>query len=241
MGNINALLLAAGYGTRLRPFTLTTPKCLASVGGKPIIENWIEALEETSCNIARINTHYLADKVVEHIDQLNNRNMKIELVHEPELLGTAGTLLANRDLFSNSSGLLIHADNAMKGSLNEFIDAHNKRPDDCALTMLTFKTREPQKCGIVELDSQGRMIAFHEKKQDPPGNIANGAVYAFDASFIREIEKLEKEEGPLKDFSCDVLPRMVGRVATWMTDDIYIDIGSQESLLEAQRLWGQGK
>ena len=36
------------------------------------------------------------------------------------------------------------------------------------LTMLTFKTREPQKCGIVELDSQGRMIAFHEKKQDPP-------------------------------------------------------------------------
>ena len=73
----------------------------------------------------------------------------------------------------------------MKGSLNEFIDAHNKRPDDCALTMLTFKTREPQKCGIVELDSQGRMIAFHEKKQDPPA-ILQTVQFMPDASFIRK-------------------------------------------------------
>ena len=168
MGSTNALLLAAGMGTRLRPFTLTTPKCLAPIGGKPIIENWIDELGKTSCDTVRINTHYLANMVENHIGQLKNSKLKIELVYEPELLGTAGTLMANKDLFDGKTGLLIHADNAMKGSLNDFIDAHNQRPDDCFLTMLTFKTREPQKCGIVELDSQGRMISFHEKKQNPP-------------------------------------------------------------------------
>ena len=117
------------YGTRLCPFNQQPQNAWLQLAGSQLLKIGLKHWKKYQHT--KINTHYLADKVVEHIDQLNNRNMKIELVHEPELLGTAGTLLANRDLFSNSTGLLTHADNAMKGSLNEFIDAHNKRPDDC--------------------------------------------------------------------------------------------------------------
>ena len=73
-------------------------------------------------------------------------------MHEPELLGTAGTLLLNQSFFSNGTGLLINADNAMAGGLRPFIDANDNRLVVCLLTMLTFTTGTPSSCGIVELD-----------------------------------------------------------------------------------------
>lgn len=76
-------------------------------------------------------------------------------IHEPELLGTAGTLLANRSLFQGATGLLIHADNAMAGDLQGL------------LTMLTFRTDQPRSCGIVATDERGVVTAFHEKVAEP--------------------------------------------------------------------------
>ena len=70
--------------------------------------------------------------------------MKVQTVHEPELLGTAGTLLANQEFFRGATGLLIHADNVMAENIENFITAHYKRQPCCQLTMLTFKTDTPE-------------------------------------------------------------------------------------------------
>ena len=110
--------------------------------------------------------------------------MTVQTVHEPELLGTAGTLLANQEFFMGATGLLIHADNAMAGDLKDFLDAHRKRQNYCLLTMLTFKTNTPSSCGIVEIDNKQVVQAFHEKLVEPPGNRANGALYAFEQDFL---------------------------------------------------------
>ena len=58
-----ALLLAAGLGTRLRPITLETPKCLVPIGGEPLLGRWLRQLELAGCEAVLINTHYLADQV----------------------------------------------------------------------------------------------------------------------------------------------------------------------------------
>tara|TARA_Y100001933_G_scaffold76289_1_gene77698 strand:- start:238 stop:420 length:183 start_codon:yes stop_codon:yes gene_type:complete len=56
---LRALILAAGFGTRLRPLTLKTPKCLVEIGGKSLLQNWLEKLEGIGCEQSPINTHYL--------------------------------------------------------------------------------------------------------------------------------------------------------------------------------------
>ena len=90
-----ALLLAAGYGTRLRPLTLDIPKCLVPVGGVPLLEHWLQKLENAGCESVLINTHYLSNKA-DFVQAREHSNMTIELVYEPELLGTVD-LKANKE------------------------------------------------------------------------------------------------------------------------------------------------
>ena len=66
---IRALLLAAGLGTRLRPLTNHTPKCLVPIAGRPLLAQWLEQLESISCQAAIVNTHYLADQVVAFLNK----------------------------------------------------------------------------------------------------------------------------------------------------------------------------
>ena len=148
---VNALLLAAGYGTRLRPLTLTTPKCLVDVGGVPLLERWLQSLEKCNCSNALVNTHYLSEQVREFLERRQRTKMKVQISHEPQLLGTAGTVLAHQEFFSKGTNLLIHADNATDFDINCLLKAHDQRPRECCLTMLTFDTDEPSKCGIVEI------------------------------------------------------------------------------------------
>ena len=228
-----AILLAAGLGTRLRPITLHTPKCLVEVVGEPLLGRWLRQLQIAGCEAVLINTHYLADQVIDFLEKWPSSSMRIKTTYEPELLGTAGTLMANRDFFEGSSGLLIHADNAMEGRLQDLLLAHKSRSSNCLLTMLTFFTDHPSSCGIIETDSNGVVKSFHEKVLDPPGNCANGALYVFDSEFLDYLTKINPSPS---DFSTQVIPSLLGRIQSWQTHSSYIDIGTPASLIKAQTL-----
>jgi len=230
---LRALLLAAGLGTRLRPITLHTPKCLVPVAGEPLLGRWLRQLEAAGCEAVLINTHYLADQVVAFLQERPTGPMRVHTSHEPELLGTAGTLLANQSFFEGATGLLIHADNAMAGDLQGLLAAHAARTAHCLLTMLTFRTDQPRSCGIVATDAQGVVTAFHEKVADPPGNCANGALYAFDAPFLDRLAGMTPQPS---DFSTEVIPTLLGRIQAWHTEQPYLDIGTAAALVNAQIL-----
>ncbi len=233
---VRALLLAAGLGTRLRPLTLKTPKCLVDIGGKPLLSHWLNKLQIAGCCEAIINTHYLSDQVDQFLNKINIPNMNVKLFHESILLGTAGTLRANSNFFHNSTGLLIHADNAMAEDLEGLLNAHRSRPKGCLLTMLTFKSNNPSTCGIVELDSMGIVKAFHEKVPNPPGDCANGAIYVFDSDFMSFFKDLDPN---INDFSTQVLSKLIGKIYTWHTHTHFIDIGTSQRLLQAQEIWSR--
>ena len=224
MKRFRAILLAAGLGTRLRPLTNNTPKCLVKVGGKPLLGHWIEYLDALNCESLLINTHYLSDQVENYISQISDLKMNIKLIYEEELLGTAGTLIANKSFFENYTGILIHADNYSEANLNDFLNAHYKRDNKCMLTMLTFATNKPESSGIIVKDVSNIMTEFHEKKKNPPGNCANGAIYAFENRFL---SWLEKNHPKASDFSLDVLPHLINKVQTFHIRDLFIDIGTQ--------------
>ncbi len=228
---MRALLLAAGLGTRLRPLTLTVPKCLVPIHGKPLLDYWLDHLFAAGIERALINTHWLADAVAAHVAASRWRD-RIDLVHEPDLLGTAGTVLANRGWLGDKPFLLAHADNLTDFDVPAFLAAHAARPPGIAITMLAFRTDVPETCGILELSADGLVQRFHEKVKNPPGNLANAAVYVCEPEVLAQIAGLGR---PVADFSTEVIPKFLGRILAVETTGYHRDIGSSEALALAER------
>lgn len=228
---MKALLLAAGHGTRLRPITDTVPKCLVEVAGRPLLQHWLDRLLANGVEQVLINTHYLNEQVDKFVAASPWR-VHISVVYEPELLGTAGTLKANRDFFDSGPGLLAHADNLTVFDVQTFTSCHAARAPDVDMTMMTFECDDPTQCGVVEEDSTGRVVGFHEKVDNPPSTLANGAVYLFEHPVCEFIDRIP---GPFIDFSTEVLPSFVGRMQTWLNSDYHRDIGTPESLAIGRR------
>ena len=228
---LRALILSAGLGSRLRPITNQVPKCLVKIQNIPILERWIRQLENIGCTHALINTHYKAEQVENYIGERQKTEIQLNLVYEKKLLGTAKTLIKNANFFKNCTCIMLHADNYTETDIQDALSAHYKREPECLLTMVTFQTDEPENSGIVITDKRGVMQQFFEKVQNPPGSKANGAIYIFESEFI---EYIKNEISEAADFSLDVLPKLTGKIQTWETDRVFIDIGSHANLKKAR-------
>ena len=225
---INAILLAAGEGTRLRPLTEHWPKCLMPIHGKPLMEYWLSDLFEIKPASIFVNTSYLSSIVEEYLtrDRFAGR---IKVLKEEVLLGTGGTLLSIKDYLRDKPTLVIHADNWCGMKILDLIDQHQKyRPAHCTITMMTFETDTPETCGIVELDSADVVQAFHEKQPNPPGNRANAAVYIIEPEIISWME-----ERNTFDFTTEVIPHFMGQIFTVHNERFHRDIGNIKSLCKA--------
>lgn len=229
---MKAILLAAGFGSRLRPLTNNIPKCLVPIHGKPLLEIWLERLAAVGISSCLVNTHYLADQVVDFIAS-SPFCKHVTLVYEPTLLGTAGTLNANLDFLQGEDGWLIHADNYCLADFQEFLNVHQHRPKECLMTVMAFRTLTPQSCGILELNDQGIVVGFHEKVSNPPGNLASGAVYLLSSEFLNNYPS---QMGRMKDFSTEVIPTQIGKIFCYETQNLFIDVGTPESYQQANRV-----
>lgn len=229
---ISVLLLAAGKGTRLQPYTNHWPKCLMPIKGKPLLSYWLETAKVIGADKVLVNLHYQSEKVQDFLEH-QRLNSWIKSIFERELLGTAGTLRANVDVLKGHTVLVAHADNFCQCDFKSFIAYHqNDRPKKTVLTMMTFDTTSPETCGIVETDHRGVVTAFSEKVANPPGNRANGAVYLLEPEVLEWI--IDNPE--CADFSTQVLPNFIDRIATWHNFSTHVDIGSIQALRMAQDL-----
>lgn len=224
-----ALLLAGGLGTRLRPLTDTVPKCLIEVGGRPMLSYWVDALEGAGIQDALINTHHLPDPVRAYMADINAaRDLTLIESFEPELLGSAGTVHANRDLAEGADEIVvIYADNLSDIDLGVLLAFH--RSHDDPMTMALFRTPYPEKCGIATLDAEMRITAFVEKPEKPESDLANAGLYVLSADAWREIADMKAF-----DFGFDVIPKFVGRMRGFEHAGYHRDIGTPESLARAQ-------
>jgi mannose-1-phosphate guanylyltransferase len=226
---MKALLLAAGIGSRLRPLTDSIPKCLVPIGGRPLLDYWLNSL--FSCGIERIliNTHYHEKIVLSFLDKSDYKD-RVDTISEPELLGTAGTVGNNLDYFAGESFLMAHADNFCICDFNEFIMAHKVRPSGTIMTMMSFNAPNPEQCGVIEIDENQVVQKFFEKLENPPFDLANAAVYILEnevGQFCRTLANV----GP--DISLDVVPNYLGRIFAWQNTLYHIDIGTPESYTAA--------
>jgi mannose-1-phosphate guanylyltransferase len=225
-----AILLSAGFGTRLRPLTNTLPKCLVPINGKPLLQIWLEQLTENGIEEFLINSHYLSEQVQKFIEHSEFKN-QVTIFHEPELLGTLGTLKSTLGFWKNESVLIAHADNLCLCSWQKFQQKFFSNSDDVLGTMMVFNTDRPKSCGIIEYNDSGLITAFHEKVENPPSNLANAAIYLFHPRLSKLIEQSTPQES---DISLHFIPKLLGKLNFWQTDGYLRDIGCLESLAKAE-------
>jgi len=230
---MKAFLLAAGLGTRLRPVTDILPKCLVSVKDKPLLEWWLELFQRHGIDEVLINTHYMPEQVEEFVNRYmtTHDNIKATLFYEKELLGSGGTVNANRAFLQEDEDFLIcYADNLTDVNLKELIDAHRKNKG--ILTMALFHTNVPEQCGIVSIDCGGLITKFVEKPEYPESDLANAGIYVADQSLYRYFEN----DG-FCDFGRDILPRLTGNMYGYEIRSYLRDIGTLRSLQAAREEW----
>lgn len=231
---MKAYLLAAGYGTRLRPLTETVPKCMVPIRGQPLLRWWLALLRRHGVSEVLVNTHYLPEPVREFMRAYNQQNTGLTVyeAYEPELLGSGGTIRANRDFVKGEEAFLIcYADNLTDADLSAFQAFH--REHDGVLTMALFHTNQPKQCGIAALDEAGRIIAFEEKPEHPASDLANAGMYMAGPELFKYLDT----DKPLLDFGKDVLPKLIGQMYGWPTQGYLIDIGTMENYQRANREW----
>jgi len=222
-----AVLLAAGLGTRLRPITLETPKCLVKVKGKALLGHWLERLSLMGIEEVLVNTHYHAEKVEEYVEKWRTKEgnkMTVITVYEKELLDTGGTLMENIDFLTDSSVMIIHADNYIVGSLEAFVD--DFIDGGKTISMLLFKSVEWDSCGFVEIDEAGKVIGFTEKPGKPVRGYANGAIYLVDESFHKIVLS---HGGKGKNISNDILPMVFDKCSGYVFGGSLSDVGTVEA------------
>lgn len=232
---MKAFLLAAGYGTRLRPLTDTIPKCMVPIHGQPLLGWWFDLLQRHGVTEVLVNTHYLPEPVQEYMAAYNRlaTGLTAHETYEPELLGSGGTIRANRPFVEGERDFLIcYADNLTDANLTQFQRFH--RDHGQLLTMALFHTNVPEQCGIAELDGEGCITAFVEKPEHPKSNLANAGMYVADNRIFEYLNNIDK---PVLDLGKDVLPKLVGQMYGWNTDGYLIDIGTPENYKRANEEW----
>ena len=228
---MKAFLLTAGLGTRLHPITLTIPKCLVPIAGKPLINWWFESMQKAGVTEVLINLHHLPDLVMAHVNALDTP-IKVEFSYEPVLLGSAGTLRANKNFVQDQKAFfIIYADNLTNTSLSNLYDFHVSQPQD--FTMALFETNNPSGCGIVSLNEHFTVTHFEEKPANPVSNLANAGLYVASPKIISLIDPAKTPA----DIGFDLLPLLVGKMSGYKINDYLIDIGTHNNLEKARQDW----
>jgi mannose-1-phosphate guanylyltransferase len=237
---MKAFLLAAGKGTRLKPHTDTVPKCLIPIGGKPLLGMWLDHLSAQSIREVLINTHHHAHLVEAFVrGYRRRRDIRIVLRFEPELLGSAGTILHCRDFVDTEDDFMIlYADNLTNVNLKRLAAFHRGcREKNGILTMGLFHSPDPASCGIAELGPDRKIVAFTEKPENPRSTLANAGIYMASREIFGYFPDAPPEPGSVLDFGHHVLPLLTGRMYGYPIPEYLRDIGTLDSYRRALTEW----
>lgn len=227
---MKAFLLAGGFGTRLKPLTDRTPKCLLPIQGTPILKIWFLLCRQYGIDEVLINIHSHGPAVREFIEE-NKDGLGVRLFEETTLLGSAGTLLANRDWVRKEHAFwVLYADVLTTVNLLQMLAFHESGSQ--IATIGVYAAANPSQCGIVQVDDRGVVRDFVEKPQMPMSNLAFSGLMVASPALLDVVP----ETSPV-DLGFHVLPHLVGRMAAYCIRDFLLDIGTLETYRAAQETW----
>ena len=240
---MKAFLLSAGLGTRLRPLTDELPKCLLPIGGKPLLQIWLELMGRFGVSEVVVNTHWHAEKVGQYIEdrdqksEVRSQMPNVRLFYEEELLGSAGTLWANRAWVRDGEAFFIlYGDNLTNVDLGKMWRFHQGH--GLPFTLGVFKAENPRACGIAEVDGSGVVTGFVEKPEEPKSDLAAAGVYVADQRIFEYFPEGAGDKRPL-DLGFHVIPNLVGQMKVYEIEEFLMDIGTADSYKKGQEIYPQ--
>lgn len=222
-----AVVLAAGFGTRLGPLTRELPKVMVPIAGKPMLEHHVEWLRKAGVKEFFFNLHYLPEVITDYFGDGSRWGVEISYSREERLLGTAGSLHGFRDRLDDTF-LVQYGDVFSRLDLGALATFH--RGNHSAATLVVHPSSHPHDSDIVEMSGKGRIERIHHKPGDDRfGNLGNAGAYLLEPGVIGHLSNPAVEE----DFCRDVFPRILAageRLHGYDTDDLLLDVGTPERL-----------
>lgn len=150
-----AMVLAAGFGTRLRPLTLTTPKPLLPVADKPFLEHVLALLHAGGIRDVVVNLHHLGDQIERHVGDGSRFGLRVRYSPEATILDTGGGIKQAEPLLAGEPFVVVNGDSLLEVSLPEIADAH--RRSGAIATMALRADPDAARYGLVEIDADARV------------------------------------------------------------------------------------
>ncbi|MGA9544091.1 MAG: nucleotidyltransferase family protein [Candidatus Sulfotelmatobacter sp.] len=227
---MKAFLLAGGHGTRLRPLTDSVPKCLVPIRGRPLLDIWLDLCARSGITEVLINLHAHSETIDRHLRQ-SGSPVDVRLVREEHLLGSAGTVAANRAwVTSDPAFWILYSDVLTNTNLNRMNEFHSRH--GAVATLGLYQVPDPSRCGVAVMDQKGVIIDFEEKPQAPHSN------WVFSGLIIADCRLFDVIPPDIPaDLAFHVLPRLVGEMRGYPIEDYLLDIGTMSNYQKAQVTW----
>lgn len=165
---MRAMILAAGFGTRLRPLTNATPKPLLPVGGTPLIVWNLLLLRRYGIREVIINLHHLGSMIENELGNGHALGMRISYSPEPSILGTGGGIKQAEDFFKGEPFLVVNGDTLFELDLGNLVRFHEQHHP--LATMVVREDPEAEKWGVLELDEGQRVVRINGRGRDYKGS-----------------------------------------------------------------------
>ena len=230
---ISALILAGGFGTRLRPLTCTRPKPLFPLGNKPLSEIIIERLANSGVERVIFAINYQAELIMQYFGTGDKWGIDIKYAKEKRPLGTGGPIKNAQHLLNDSPFFVLNGDVISSIDFKDMLNFHIQRKDALG-TIALHPVEDPSRYGAVELDHAHRILRFVEKPApgEEPSNLINAGAYVLDPEVFDHIPEntpfsIEREVFPI--FADQM------KLYGYKFDDIWLDMGKPADYLQANK------
>jgi len=239
---MQALILAGGKGTRLRPLTVYTPKPIVPVMNRPFLLYQIDVLKKAGIEDITLSLSYQPDKIQHVLGNGSDFGVNLRYITEPTPMGTGGAYRFAADALRETT-IVFNGDILTNLDIATLLEFHSSTRAEATISLMPVD--DPSRYGLVETDDSGRVLRFIEKPSPEETaktdiNTINAGVYVLEPSILDIIAK-----GENKSFEYDVFPEILRRetpfFAYTMSSEYWLDIGTPESYLKAHLDFLDGK
>jgi mannose-1-phosphate guanylyltransferase len=230
---VKAVVLVGGFGTRLRPLTLRTPKQMLPIVDRPMIEWVIAHLGRHGVDQAVLALGYRADAFVDAYPDGRCAGVDLHYAVEDEPLDTAGAIrFAARDAGISERFIVMNADVLTDLDVTALVAFHDRAGAEATITL--HEVEDPSRYGVVPTDDEGRVVAFVEKPpaDEAPTNMINAGIYVLEPSVLDRIAGDRRVSIERETF-----PALVDSRSLYAMPDggaYWLDTGTPETYIRAQ-------
>ena len=230
---MKAVVLAGGFGTRLRPLSCTRPKLLFPICNRPLLDWTLERLAKSGVKEVVLAVNYMAEAFIQRYGN-STRGMRLFHSREEKPLGTGGPIKNAEKLIGRKEPFLVlNGDILTDFDYSKLMEKHIEK--GATATIALYRVADTSRYGIAELTEKNRVVRFVEKpdREKAPSNLANAGIYALDPEIFDYITS-----GRPVSIEREVFPKLAheGKLYGYDFEGSWIDIGKREDYLKANKL-----